>query len=249
MGDFIYENFGQQVECINLWATGSGITPLISIAKYVLSDINGPVINLFYGNRNSETAIFLEQIKTMSNTFPTRFRAKYFYSQPIVTEDLPDVIQGRISSDAAIELLKGEVNVGNSVHYICGAPGFKESVKSALNTLGLEREKVFSEDFELIKDPKDFEKIRTQIVRIHFQNLDHEIEVVKGKSILEAALDANIELPYSCQTGNCSTCKGILLHGDAEMIGLKNERTDLSSQEYLLCCSYPQSANVYIKID
>jgi ring-1,2-phenylacetyl-CoA epoxidase subunit PaaE len=74
------------------------------------------------------------------------------------------------------------------------------------------------------------------------------LEVSKGKSILEAALNADIELPYSCQTGNCSTCKGKLINGDAKMIGLSKERDDLAADEFLLCCTHPLTENVQISI-
>lgn len=248
MGEFTCEDTAY-LSSVTLWATGSGITPLISIAKNLLSKMDGPKIYLFYGNRTFDSVIFSEQISRMLEKFPKRFEVKHFHSQSVVTDLLPNVIQGRINTNVALELLKSEDNVSNSVHYICGAPGFKESVKIALKAIGIEKDRIFSEDFELIKDPKDFEKINTEIVRIRFGLIDHEVEVVKGKSILEAALDANIDLPYSCQTGSCSTCKAIILQGRVTMIGLPEERNDLQSDEYLLCCSYPESNNTYIKID
>jgi len=247
MGDFVYEpTFA--ADRINLWGTGSGITPLFSIAKSVLADESGPEIHLFYGNRNEESTIFLDQINSLSALHPKRFFTKHFHTQPVVSKLLPDVIQGRIDFDVAIGLLKSDPGL-STLNYICGAPGFKESVKTALSAAGLENERVFSEDFELVKDPGDFEDIKTEAVRLHYQGVEHVIEVVKGKSILEAALDANIELPYSCQTGNCSTCKGTVQQGRAKMIGLTKEREDLKAEEYLLCCSYPASENIFIKID
>jgi ring-1,2-phenylacetyl-CoA epoxidase subunit PaaE len=247
MGDFVYERTFD-VDRINLWGTGSGITPLFSIAKSVIADESGPEIHLFYGNRNEESTIFLDQIKRLSELHPKRFFAIHFRTQQIVSESLPDVIQGRINFDVAINLLKSDPGI-NSLNYICGAPGFKESVKTALKAAGLENERVFSEDFELVKDPSQFENIKTEVVRLQYQGLEHLIEVVKGKSILEASLDANVELPYSCQTGSCSTCKGIIHQGQAKMIGLTKEREDLKAEEYLLCCTYPASENIYIKID
>jgi len=72
--------------------------------------------------------------------------------------------------------------------------------------------------------------------------------VVSGKSILEAALDANIELPYSCQTGSCSTCKAKLLRGKVKMIGLTKDRNDLEQDEFLLCCTHPISGDVNLVI-
>ena len=74
------------------------------------------------------------------------------------------------------------------------------------------------------------------------------LEVPKGKSILDSALDACIELPYSCQTGNCSTCKGVLKTGMLKILGLKGIREDLRPYEYLMCCSFPLTDNVTVEI-
>ncbi|MCX2494161.1 2Fe-2S iron-sulfur cluster binding domain-containing protein [Pedobacter sp. PF22-3] len=90
--------------------------------------------------------------------------------------------------------------------------------------------------------------MHTQKVQLNFDGKPYQLEVVKGKSILEAALNADIELPYSCQTGNCSTCKGKLISGNAKMIGLNKKRDDLASDEFLLCCSHPLTENVHIEI-
>lgn len=86
--------------------------------------------------------------------------------------------------------------------------GLKESVKTALLNLGVDNGKVFCEDFEIVRDFVEFENITTRIVSINKDGNSSVVEVVKGKSILEAGLDAMINLLYSCQTGNCLVCKG-----------------------------------------
>ncbi|WP_228520779.1 2Fe-2S iron-sulfur cluster-binding protein [Flavobacterium sp. HJJ] len=83
---------------------------------------------------------------------------------------------------------------------------------------------------------------------MRFQGIGNKITVNKGNSVLEEALEMGIELPYSCQTGNCSTCKGIVVSGEMKMIGLDKPRMDLAENEYLLCCSYPLTDNVIVKI-
>jgi ring-1,2-phenylacetyl-CoA epoxidase subunit PaaE len=85
-------------------------------------------------------------------------------------------------------------------------------------------------------------------VTIEFKGQLSEIFVPKGKSILDVALDNDIELPYSCQTGNCSTCKGKLNEGQLKMLGLTNEREDLAQDEFLLCCSYPLTNQISIEV-
>lgn len=112
--------------------------------------------------------------------------------------------------------------------------------------LGVLEENVFSEDFELIKDPEEFKDIFDQDVVLNFQGADNKLRITSGNSILEEAL--GLELPYSCQTGSSSTCKATVSSGQLKMIGLSKPRTDLKENEYLLCCSYPLTNDVCIEI-
>ena len=105
---------------------------------------------------------------------------------------------------------------------------------------------IFSEDFEYARNENDFIDIETQNVHIKIENEIKEIQVTKGKSILEAGLEASINLQYSCQTGNCSVCRGKLLSG--EVIQLLPKHHDLSINEFQLCCTYPKSSNVVFEI-
>ncbi|RZK04262.1 MAG: 2Fe-2S iron-sulfur cluster binding domain-containing protein, partial [Flavobacterium sp.] len=245
MGDFIYESGTGEVL---LWGVGSGITPLLSIAKELLNVHEDVKVNLIYGNRNHETTIFFEKIQQLEKFYPDRFLVKHFHTKFKINPNIPGLIEGRINQEQAIKIID-EVNPHQLAnHFICGPAGLKTSVKSALKLKGFTDQQIFAEDFELVKDPKDFEDINTQSIKLKFGPSQFDLEVIKGKSILESALDAGIELPYSCQTGNCSTCKGKLLSGEAKMIGLTKDREDLLVDEYLVCCTHPLSDNVYIEI-
>ena len=247
MGDFVYEK-DSGCSSIYLWGVGSGITPLISITKYILDTDPNIKVHLIYGNRNHEATIFFKKIEELQYRYKDAFKVTFFFTTMVISKDAPNIIEGRIDQYKATSILNDDSELQNSAHYICGPIGLKESVKNALTTKGIGSQHIFSEDFELIKNPKDFEDIHTQEIVLKFQDFAHELVVIKGKSILEAALEADIELPYSCQTGNCSTCKGSLMSGDAKMIGLSRDRDDLLENEYLLCCSHPLSNNVIIEI-
>ncbi|WP_322974381.1 ferredoxin--NADP reductase [Pedobacter sp. PF22-3] len=247
MGDFVYDK-EQPFEDIYFWGVGSGITPLISIIKYVLSVTVTVNVHLNYGNKNHESTIFKEQIEQLKSKYPDRFTVRHFHTKLFIDETNPHLIQGRIDQAKALQILDESLDEKKCAHYICGPTGLKDSVKSAILYKFGSLENVFSEDFELVKDPKDFIDVHTQKVQLNFDGKPYQLEVVKGKSILEAALNADIELPYSCQTGNCSTCKGKLISGNAKMIGLNKKRDDLASDEFLLCCSHPLTENVHIEI-
>jgi len=246
MGDFVYES-NSVITDIYLWGVGSGITPLMSIAKHILNTGSANV-HLVYGNRNRETTIFHDQIMQMQSQFGRKFFVTHFYTQLFVDERNPDIVLGRIDYNRAIDILSKDQNISKSAHYICGPVGLKESVKKALTNYDIPDNMVFSEDFELVRNPDDFKDIETRVISLAFNNSIYNLEVVKGKSILETALDANIELPYSCQTGNCSTCKASIVKGEVKMIGLSHQRDDLKENEFLLCCTHPLTDNVHIEV-
>lgn len=245
MGDFIFD-INDYTKEVYFWGVGSGITPLISLIKEVLNS-SALKVNLIYGNRNFDTTIFSNTINNLREAFPDRFRVWHFHTQFKVSSENPDITEGRINKDYALDLLDAG-NALNTMHYICGPVGLKESVKEALTALNIPSKNIFTEDFEIIKNPKNYEGITTQNINLKFQNEEHILEIIKGKSILESALDAGFELPYSCQTGNCNTCKAVCLNGKVKMIGLANQRADLTANEVLLCCSHPLSENVCIEI-
>jgi len=247
MGDFVFEEESNYTD-VFFWGVGSGITPLISIIKYILTEKETVKIHLNYGNKNHETTIFRDQIQQLSIKYPDHLVVRNFHTKLFVDESHPHLIQGRIDQSKALQILDDKLDPNRCAHYICGPAGLKESVRMAIQHKYGFLANIFSEDFELIKDPKDFEDVHTQDILLEFDGTQYKLEVSKGKSVLETALNADIELPYSCQTGNCSTCKGKLIAGKVKMIGLSKERDDLAADEFLLCCTHPLTENVQISI-
>jgi ring-1,2-phenylacetyl-CoA epoxidase subunit PaaE len=249
LGDFIFDEskytFKPQVV---LWGAGSGVTPLFSIAKSALSKANGTHVTLVYGNRNHESVIFSDKLKELQHLHKGNFSVWHFHTQLIIDHNNPTIVQGRINPKKVLSVMQDESDINNTIHYICGPTGLKESVKAALNNLNIPEEHIFSEDFELVKDPKDFEDIVTRTIEIDFNNKTQMVEVAKGKSILEACLDVAIELPYSCQTGSCALCKAALTAGQVKTINTKEKPDELKDDEYLLCCSYPLTENIKLSV-
>jgi ring-1,2-phenylacetyl-CoA epoxidase subunit PaaE len=247
MGDFILDNNNLVDKHLILWGSGSGITPLYSILKSILHKNLCSRVTLFYGNRSHETTIFKEQINNLQQQFAEKLTVWNFYTKAFVTNSMPYVVQGRIEPKKILAILEDEIDIENTVHYICGPIGLKDSIKSTLVLSGVNVENVFNEDFEVIRNPKEFENIATQNVSILKNEQLISFEVTKGKSILEAGLDTNIDFSYSCQTGDCLLCKGYLKNGEVKMIGAKKASL-LEDKECLLCCSFPLTDNVEIVI-
>ncbi|MEO8236787.1 MAG: ferredoxin--NADP reductase [Flavobacterium sp.] len=248
LGDFVFES-DTELKSVVFWGVGSGITPLYSMIKQLLFQQHQVAMNLYliYGNKSNSSVIFRNQLEKLKETYSERFKIYNFYSKEEFFNEDSHNYKGRIHSNFVGNLVK--TIEYPTRHYICGPVTLKNTIKeSLLANGGGDISNIFSEDFELVKNPKDFEDIITHNVNIHFQGIDTLVEVKKGNSILEAALDAYIELPYSCQTGSCNTCKGKLIKGELRMIGLSKERDDLDQGDYLLCCSYPLTDSVCIQI-
>ncbi len=232
---------------IVLWGAGSGITPLISIVKEALHGNIGKQVTLVYGNRSLESAIFKDKIEALKTAYQN-FISWNFHTKLIVSEAKPNIIQGRIEPSKVLSVMQAEGNLNDTLHYICGPIGLKESIKKALLDLGVNNQSILTEDFEIVRDPVEFENISTRIVNIIKDGVKSPVEVVKGKSILEAGLDSMIDLSYSCQTGNCLICKAQVIKGEVKMIGLTNRPQKLNADECLLCCSFPLVDDVEIAV-
>jgi len=251
LGDFIYQPAAvdNDLKHVFLWGAGSGITPLMSILKTVLHFSPQKQVSLVYCNRNRDQTIFYNEIKTLEEKCNESFRTWNFYTGTSEKIYHDNEIFGRLKEQNVISILQQIENYENSIHYICGPEGFKQTIKSSLHQLNIGDNKIFTEKFELLIDPAQFDDIETRRVKI-MQGLNgKEIEVIKGKSILDAALDQLIDLPYSCQTGSCLLCRAKLLNGKVKVIGLEKLPDDFLSDDCLLCCSYPFTNDVEIMIN
>ena len=247
MGDFTYKN-NNTLQPFFLWGIGSGITPLYSIIKEVLYTQPARPVFLIYGNKNQESTIFKSQLNLLKQEYPTVFSMTNFYSQEDILDKSSANQKGRINSDFIFSLLSQHNNINESVHYICGPKSLKDTIQGSLLKIEVPSSSIFIEEFELVIDPKELEEIEDSSVTVFLNGESSQFFVPKGKSVLDVALDNDIELPYSCQTGNCSTCKAKLKEGQLKMLGLNKEREDLAEDEFLLCCSYPLTSQISIEV-
>ncbi|RYY08296.1 MAG: 2Fe-2S iron-sulfur cluster binding domain-containing protein [Sphingobacteriaceae bacterium] len=247
MGDFILEDKNILNENhLVFWGAGSGITPLFSIIRYALNKNLVKYITLVYGNRNQETAIFYQAINELQKQYSSNFSVKYFYTDFTSIETNPTITQGRINAQNIVELVKNSSDF-DTYHYICGPVGLSDLVKNTLQTQGVYHDHIFSENFELNVNPKVFEEISAQTVLIRKADQEYYVNVAKGETILEAGLNAMVDLSYSCQTGNCLLCKARLLAGELKSI-VTSSNLFLEKDECLLCCSLPLTNNIKLLV-
>jgi ring-1,2-phenylacetyl-CoA epoxidase subunit PaaE len=243
MGSFIYNAAADGGKEIFLWGAGSGVTPLMSIIKTALIN-NLNKINFFYCNKSKDQTIFYDQLIKLTLEYPDRLVLNLFCTNEEVVSHIP----GRINLQHVVNALSA-TDKTKTLHYICGPVGLKDTVKAALISMELKAEQIFSEDFENIIDESELKDVQTQFVKLVSNKQSTTIEVVRGRSILEAGLDSQLDLPYSCQTGSCTLCKAKLISGVVKKISHEKMDQVIADDEQLLCCCYPLTNNVIFEIN
>lgn len=248
MGNFVFPLEAEdQKKSVFLWGAGSGITPLMSILKFVLNEIIDSKVTLVYCNRDKEQTIFYEAFTKLKEQFADRFSLYLFFTKEKYTDK--NAVNNRIGKLQVADILKTSGDFKDTLQYICGPKGLKETVTSTLFEYGIDTKNIYSEEFEHIVNETELGDVQTRSVEITSWDETIILEVVRGKSILEAGLDRQIDLSYSCQTGTCTLCKAKLISGEIKVIGIENTIKELQSNEILLCCSYPLTDNVKVKIN
>ena len=238
------------------FAAGSGITPLVSIIATTLAAEPASEFTLFYGNRASGTVMFRETLAALKDTYLARFNLVHVLSRE--AQDIP-LLHGRIDREKADALLAHWVDLDRvDAVYLCGPDGMMRAVAEALSARGYPDSKVRIERFAAsipkhehkpgkVPEPGHAECEVTVIL----DGATRTFTLEKGKeSILEAGLQAGIELPYSCKGGVCSTCRAKLVAGEADMdVNFALEDYEVARGFVLTCQSYPASDKVTVDYD
>lgn len=246
MGIFTTDFDSTNKRRIIFFGGGSGITPLMSILRSVLLKEPESEVVLVYGNRSEEFIIFKELIEKLQTNFHDRFKVIH-----ILEEGTGDYV-GRPNQDMLLDICN-EVGVDASTEcFICGPQPMMDLVAQTLPKAGVSKDKVRMESFEAGKtSPKEIidEENAESEVTILLDGEEYEITVKRSASILDTALDNDLDMPYSCQSGLCTACRGKCLDGKVsidEAEGLSQEELD---EGYVLTCvGKPLSDRVRIEM-
>lgn len=206
-----------------LIGAGSGVTPLLSIAKAALEGEPDTRLTLILGNRTTEGIMFKEALEDLKDRFMGRFTLIHVLSRE--TQDA-DLLTGRIDGAKIAAMAKaGLIDVAGCDHaYLCGPGGLVEEAAAALRALGLPADRIGHELFTPADDaPPAPPSARAQAAAAHGAMIDVTMDgarktfPLKGGTVLEAAHDAGLELPWSCANGMCCTCRCKVTAGEAEM--------------------------------
>jgi ring-1,2-phenylacetyl-CoA epoxidase subunit PaaE len=249
MGRFTttYDAAGQRN--IIMFAGGSGITPLYSLTKSILHLEPSSEITLIFANRSEDYIMFrkeLEQLKENSD----RFRLVH------VLEEDPNKLaahEGRFNPNLVNTLLDNLFVTDQTEYYICGPQPMMDIIKTGLSLRRIPEEQIRMESFEAgVTSPKeiiDTAGNKTSSVTILLNGEETTLELQKDQPVLTQGLDAGLDMPYSCQSGLCTACRGQVIEGEVttdQADGLSQEELD---EGYVLCCvGRPVSDDVKIEI-
>jgi ring-1,2-phenylacetyl-CoA epoxidase subunit PaaE len=247
-GNFSISEDGK-VNKIFLWGVGSGITPLYSILNEFLFFSNNVSVCLIYGNRDKKSSIFINELIKTSEEKSDQFRLINFFSKEDFNNNPKDYFSGRISATFVEELVLKDSNFRDSYHFICGPSELKNEIVNSLVNCGVIRESIFFEDFKIDLEESEVALLKNCLAKVSIKGEYYEFTVPKGKSVLDVALDNNLEIPYSCQTGDCGACKANLMLGELYCKNSNKLNGEEFSSQRLLCCSYPMTDEIVVEIE
>jgi ring-1,2-phenylacetyl-CoA epoxidase subunit PaaE len=242
------------------FASGSGITPILGIVRNVLRHEPDSRFLLFYGNRTTASIMFAEDLLALKDQYPQRLALYFLMSrEPQDTE----LFNGRLDA-AKVGTLGRDLFDAKSIdaYFLCGPDTMIESVREGLVGLGVEQGRIHSEHFtsdakkevRLKPGPQESAAQKAQAqtqVTVVMDGRRRSFEMPSdGTTVLEAAEQAGLELPYSCRAGVCSTCRTRVVRGAVTMMtnyALEQWEVDAG---YVLCCqALPAAQELEITYD
>jgi len=238
-----------------LFAGGSGITPMLSIIKTVLKAEPQSNIVLLYGNRDEASIIFKSALEKIADENPGKLKVVNVLEHSAEPEH--SLSRGIMTPEKVMTLIENYVDLNlDNEFFICGPGPMMRNVESSLIKLQIPKPRIHLEYFTV-----DTDAAKTQpapaiadvksTVTVIMDGEETTIELSsKGKSILDAAMDAGVDVPFSCKGAVCCTCKAKVLEGKVQMD--KNfALTDSEVAEgfILTCQSHPVSEKVVVDYD
>lgn len=235
------------------FAAGSGITPILSIARTVLKREAGRFF-LFYGNRTTAGIMFREQLEDLKDRYLARLAIFHVLSRE--QQDLA-VLNGHLDAEKLGLVMRSLVPLASvDQAFVCGPQPMIEGLEKALADLGMARDRIHVERFTpgtggrpppvtVAPDAKP-----KAVATIISEGARFDIPVAEGEAIIDAAIRAGRSLPYSCKGGMCCTCRAKLIEGRVEMtVNYSLEPWETDAGYVLTCQSHPITERLVIDYD
>lgn len=238
-------------------AAGSGITPILSIMKTVLARDPDSRFTLIYGNRRPASTMFKEELEDLKNRYLTRVALHHVFSREAVDAPLQ---AGRLDAGKLAAFFASLVPAeGIDEAYVCGPFEMNEAAEAVLKASGVAEERIHVERFGTVEmqtgqpaphEVREGDAAQATVLVIR-DGVSREIEFGKhDPSLLDAAARAGMDVPFSCKSGVCSTCRCKLMEGQVRMD--KNfalDKAELAAGFILSCQAHPLTERVVISFD
>ena len=237
-------------------AGGSGITPIMSLIRTALSEEPASRFTLFYGNRDSQSVIFLDALADLKDRYLGRLELFHFLAEE---EGEIDLFNGMLDEGRCAEAVDRLVvdPAGVDAWFICGPGPMMDAAEAVLLERGIAHERVHVERFTAGRPSAAMEQqmaaVREeavgQTIAVTLDGRTRRIEF-DGNSILDSARAAGLAAPFACKAGVCATCRAKVISGKVEMAahyGLTDE--EIADGYVLTCQSVPAGDGVAVDYD
>jgi 3-ketosteroid 9alpha-monooxygenase subunit B len=242
---------------------GSGVTPVMSIAKHVLASTERPV-RLLYANRDAASVIFDDALEQLRARYPARFEVRHHLDDDrgfVTADDVAGFAGGSLDADV----------------YICGPGPFMDLVETTLQELGVGPERLYVERFLVEQQEKDaalttdaaaaadadvaVAGMRPGADSSGDAGVPAEVTVIlggksvviryqRGDTLLETARRGGLRPPFSCESGNCATCMAFLKEGAADMRANNALTPEEIDEGWILTCQgLPKGKTVTVEYE
>jgi ring-1,2-phenylacetyl-CoA epoxidase subunit PaaE len=252
-GIFTYQPEVEVKRTVFLFAAGIGITPIFAILKSALVVEKHSRLVLVYSNKSVGHTLFYKELKEWQAKYPERFKIIFLFSES------KNLLTARLNNVRIEQIVKENLifNPADALFYTCGPINYMVLCRITLRAMGypqeqIKRETYFIPEDEVDEDDMTIKKIKdtnTYAVIIDFQQRRYKLDVPYYKRILEVALEQNINLPYSCGAGMCSSCTSTCVSGGVRM-DYNEVLTDeeIAKGRVLICTGHPTANNTHIII-
>jgi ring-1,2-phenylacetyl-CoA epoxidase subunit PaaE len=239
-GNFKLDPASKNIVCL---AAGSGITPILSMAKHLDSTTN---MQLFYGSKSKSSILFETELAQLESVHCSHFLSK---------EESDGYAFGRLTKDRFTEKIKENLQLLQAdAFYICGPSGLVEEMQDCLHFFGVSKDKIHVELFTAVEAKATSESNEFQGESNVKVMIDGETAsfTMKGEqhSVLELAEKNGLDAPYSCRGGVCCSCRAKVLKGTAKMRSNFSLTDEEVKNGYILTCqAFPTSAELIVSFD
>jgi ring-1,2-phenylacetyl-CoA epoxidase subunit PaaE len=233
-------------------ASGSGIAPVMSLARSILGREPASTVTILYGNRGPGSVIFREELSELKDRYLTRLQVVYVFSREPQTTAL---LNGRIDAEKLRALGKELIDVTSyDEAFVCGPEPMTLEARETLIELGMAADHVHLELYgsHAPKPPRAADERGDEIVRLDIVlgGIRRTIDGHRDETVLDTATEAGLDVPFSCTGGVCATCRARIVDGSVEMaVNYALQPWELEAGFVLTCQSRPTTPEVTVDYD